>query len=85
MEENKAAKSHDKGISQILPHEKRSWPGIAFIWVGTMICIPMLMVGGLPLHQIGDRRLTRAGQADDHKAISHHDLVTSWARNPRPS
>ena len=44
MEENKAAKSHDKGISQILPHEKRSWPGIAFIWVGTMICIPMLMV-----------------------------------------
>ena len=47
MEENKAAKSHDKGISQILPHEKRSWPGIAFIWVGTMICIPMLMVGGI--------------------------------------
>lgn len=47
MEDNKAAKKQDKGISQILPEEKRAWPGIAFIWVGTMICIPMLMVGGI--------------------------------------
>jgi len=47
MEENKNTKQQDKGISQILPHEKRSWQGIAFIWVGTMICIPMLMVGGI--------------------------------------
>lgn len=47
MEDNKAAKKQDKGISQILPEEKRAWPGIAFIWIGTMICIPMLMVGGI--------------------------------------
>ena len=48
MEEKKtAAKQQDKGISQILSHEKRPWPGVAFIWIGTMICIPMLMVGGM--------------------------------------
>lgn len=47
MEEKKVNSTQDKGISQILPHEKRPWPGIAFIWVGTMICIPMLMVGGM--------------------------------------
>ena len=48
MEDNKKTnKQQDKGISQILPEEKRSWVGIAFIWVGTMICIPMLMVGGI--------------------------------------
>ncbi len=48
--ENTAAeetKLQDKGLSQIQPNEKRSWWSIAFIWVGTMICIPMLMVGGI--------------------------------------
>ena len=51
MEENKTnvteTKQEDKGLSQIQPNEKRSWWSIAFIWVGTMICIPMLMVGGI--------------------------------------
>ena len=40
-------KLQDKGLSQIMPNEKRGWWSIAFIWVGTMICIPMLMVGGI--------------------------------------
>ena len=51
MEENKKTvtetKQQDKGLSQIQPNEKRSWWSIAFIWVGTMICIPMLLVGGI--------------------------------------
>ena len=51
MEENKTVqveeKVQDKGLSQIQANEKRSWWSIAFIWVGTMICIPMLMVGGI--------------------------------------
>lgn len=56
MEENKSVNTAaaaeekmvgDKGMSQILPHEKRSWWSVAFIWVGVMICIPMLMVGGI--------------------------------------
>jgi len=37
----------DKGISQIQANEKRTWWSVAFIWIGTMICIPMLMVGGI--------------------------------------
>ena len=51
MEENKTVqveeKVQDKGLSQIQANEKRSWWSVAFIWVGTMICIPMLMVGGI--------------------------------------
>lgn len=47
MEENNTAVKQDKGMSQILPEERRSWGSIAFIWIGTMICIPMLMVGGI--------------------------------------
>lgn len=40
-------KSQDHGISQVMPEDKRSWTSIAFIWIGSMICIPMLMVGGI--------------------------------------
>lgn len=51
MEENKStlqeSSRQDKGMSQILPTERRSWASVAFIWIGTMICIPMLMVGGI--------------------------------------
>lgn len=36
-----------KALSRVEDHERQSWYSIAFIWVGTMICIPMLMVGGL--------------------------------------
>lgn len=45
MSDNK--KTQDKGMSQIMPDEKRSWSSVAFIWAGTMVCIPMLMVGGI--------------------------------------
>lgn len=47
MSENKNKVKSDKGISQVTSEEKRSWTSIAFIWAGTMICIPMLMVGGI--------------------------------------
>jgi cytosine permease len=36
-----------KALGRIPDEMRQSWHGIAFIWVGTMICIPMLMVGGL--------------------------------------
>lgn len=45
MSDNKG--TQDKGLSQIQDHEKRSWSSVAFIWAGTMVCIPMLMVGGI--------------------------------------
>ena len=44
---NGSNKQADKGISQVQADEKRSWTSIAFIWAGTMVCIPMLMVGGI--------------------------------------
>lgn len=34
-------------IKPVTESEKQSWQSIAFIWVGTMICIPMLLVGAL--------------------------------------
>lgn len=36
-----------KALSRIPEAMRQSWTSIAFIWIGTMICIPMLMVGGL--------------------------------------
>lgn len=36
-----------KALSRIPEKERQSWTSIAIIWIGTMICIPMLMVGGL--------------------------------------
>lgn len=52
MEETKTAavseaNLQDRGLSQIPPNEKRPWWSIAFIYIGTMICIPMLLVGGI--------------------------------------
>lgn len=36
-----------KALSRVPENERQKWYSIAFIWIGTMICIPMLMVGGL--------------------------------------
>lgn len=36
-----------KALSRVPKEQRQSWYSIAFIWIGTMICIPMLMVGGL--------------------------------------
>jgi len=36
-----------KALSRIPAEQRQPWYSIAFIWVGTMICIPMLMVGGM--------------------------------------
>ena len=34
-------------LSRVPADQRQTWYSIAFIWVGTMICIQMLMVGGL--------------------------------------
>jgi cytosine permease len=36
-----------KALSRIPADQRQSWTSVAFIWIGTMICIPMLMVGGM--------------------------------------
>jgi cytosine permease len=45
--ETKKSNIERKALSQISENERQSWTSIAFIWIGTMICIPMLMVGGM--------------------------------------
>ena len=51
MEENNIVQTEqstqDHGMSPIKESEKKQWWTIAFIWIGGMICIPMLMVGGI--------------------------------------
>ena len=36
-----------KAMARIEASERQGWGGIAFIWIGVMICVPMLMVGAL--------------------------------------
>ena len=44
-----AKKSHVETITleQVPDSEKKSWPSIAFIWAGNVICVPALMVGAM--------------------------------------
>lgn len=54
MAKNSAIES--AGLSAIPLEERKSWPGIAFIWAGSCCCVPALMVGagitmGLPFGQ----------------------------------
>jgi cytosine permease len=41
------AKAETAALSRIPDEQRQNWTSIAFIWIGTMICIPMLMVGGI--------------------------------------
>lgn len=33
------------GLSEIKAEDRKSWPSIAFIWAGSVCCVPALMVG----------------------------------------
>ena len=44
------------GLSEVKAEERKSWASIAFIWAGSVCCVPALMVGagitaGLPFGQ----------------------------------
>lgn len=43
----KAGAIEKKALGRVTDDERQHWSGIAFIWIGTMICIPMLMVGAM--------------------------------------
>lgn len=45
----KTKKSHIETITlePVPDNEKKSWPSIAFIWAGNVICVPALMVGSM--------------------------------------
>ncbi|MCG8485752.1 MAG: cytosine permease [Clostridia bacterium] len=39
--------SSESGIKSISPDQRQPWGSIALIWIGSMICVPSLMIGGL--------------------------------------
>lgn len=46
--ENKKTKIVETTTYQpVSPEEKRSWASIMFVWMGSTICVPALMVGGM--------------------------------------
>ena len=49
MEQNdvKLKNVEQNALSRVPDSMRQTWTSIAFIWIGTMICIPMLMVGGI--------------------------------------
>lgn len=47
MEHKTSSTIEMKALTRVSESERQSWTSIAFIWIGTMICIPMLMVGGI--------------------------------------
>lgn len=47
MSTKKSEDVFEKYALEAVPKENRqSWPSIALIWIGTMICVPALMMGG---------------------------------------
>ncbi|MDR1272538.1 MAG: cytosine permease, partial [Clostridiales Family XIII bacterium] len=49
MDDNKSKRGvmEKRALSHVPEDQRQSWISIAFIWMGIMICIPMLMVGGI--------------------------------------
>ena len=47
MKEQKSSMIETRTLEQVPANEKKSWPSIAFIWAGNVICVPALMVGGM--------------------------------------
>jgi len=47
MSKSKNEDVYEQYVLEAVPKDKRqSWPSIALIWIGTMICVPALMMGG---------------------------------------
>ena len=42
---SKTSKIESAGLSAVKPEERKSWTSIAFIWAGSVCCVPALMVG----------------------------------------
>ena len=42
QESKKSSKIESRVMSRVSEAERQSWISIAFLWIGTMICIPML-------------------------------------------
>jgi purine-cytosine permease-like protein len=47
MEEKKTSLVENITLTSVPADQRKPWPSIAFIWAGSVICIPALMVGSL--------------------------------------
>lgn len=47
MAEEKKSRVETITLEEVPASEKKSWPSIAFIWAGNVICVPALMVGAM--------------------------------------
>ena len=47
MDEKKTSLVENITLTSVPADQRKSWPSIAFIWAGSVICIPALMVGSL--------------------------------------
>ncbi|MDE7310981.1 MAG: cytosine permease [Eubacterium sp.] len=47
MAESKKSHVETITLEQVPDSEKKSWPSIAFIWAGNVICVPALMIGSM--------------------------------------
>ena len=43
---NKVLSVEKRALARVTESEKQSWWSISFIWIGILICIPSLMIGG---------------------------------------
>ncbi|MEE0741695.1 MAG: cytosine permease [Emergencia sp.] len=44
--DNKSFSIEKRALARVTESEKQSWWSISFIWIGILICIPSLMIGG---------------------------------------
>lgn len=44
---NKSSSVEDNALTRVSESERQSWPSIALIWIGSIICVPALMLGGV--------------------------------------
>ena len=47
MEEKKTSLVENITLTSVPADQRKPWPSIAFIWAGSVICVPALMVGSL--------------------------------------
>ena len=47
MDEKKTSLVEKITLTSVPADQRKSWPSIAFIWAGSVICIPALLVGSL--------------------------------------
>jgi cytosine permease len=45
--ENKTSQIEQLALERVPESERKSWTSVAFVWMGSNICVPALMVGGM--------------------------------------